>query len=238
MDTLSKSWLTENHIDFEYKRYLLLAYLQSVNENFKEHRLYPQLSDLIGHYRSLLELREGKKNLYENFPGAIKSADMENFSIVYEKIIQDDELMKEIESIIEFSIPQIESHLHTGKKIYDMIEEHFNFFPVGIVPLHSDAGYLFLRDGTKSGTKVFEYQVSIFENANERYRAIRTKFISAYEKSISNTYESIKTNLLQANRQFPNPAAYAVETDMLLPLEETFLPLAKRTLVKHISLVN
>lgn len=238
MDTLSKTWLTEKHIDFEYKRYLLLAYLQSVNENFKEHRLYPPLSDLIGHYRDLLELREGKKNLYENFPGTIKSADLENFSIVYEKIIGDDELMKEIESIIEFSIPQMEQHLRIGKKIYDVIEEHLNFFPVGIVPLQTDAGYLFLRDGTRNDTKVFEYQVSIFENANERYRAIHTKFISTYEKSISNTYESIKTELLQHHREFPNPATYAFETDMLLPLEETFLPLAKRTLVKHISTVN
>jgi len=238
MDTLSKTWLTEKHIDFEYKRYLLLAYLQSVNENFKEHRLYPPLSDLIGHYRDLLELREGKKNLYENFPGAIKSADMENFSMVYEKIIRDDELMKEIETIIEFSIPQMEQHLRIGKKIYDLIEEHLKFFPVGIVPLQTDAGYLFLRDGARSDTKVFEYQVSIFENANERYRAIHTKFISSFEKSLSNTYESIKTELLHHHREFPNPATYAFETDMLLPLEETFLPLAKRTLVKHISAVN
>ena len=118
METLSKTWLTEKHIDFEYKRYLLLAYLQSVNENFKEHRLYPFLSDLIGHYRDLLGLRDGKKNLSENFPGAAKSADMENFRIVYEKIIRDDELMREIEAIIEFSIPQMEQHLKTGKKIY------------------------------------------------------------------------------------------------------------------------
>jgi len=238
METLSKTWLTEKHIDFEYKRYLLLAYLQSVNENFAEQRLYPHLSDLIGHYRDLIELREGKKNLYENFPGNIKTADLENFNIIYEKIIQDDELMKEIEFIIEFSIPQMEQHLRIGKKIYDLIEEHLNFFPVGIVPLQSDSGYLLLRDGTKSDTKVFEYQMSIFESANERYRAIHTKFISSYEKSISNSYESIKTELLQHHKELPNPATYAIETDMFLPLEETFLPLAKRTLVKHISVAN
>jgi hypothetical protein len=238
MDTLSRTWLTEKHIDFEYKRYLLLAYLQGVNENFREHRLYPFLSDLIGHYRDLLQLREGKKNLYENFPTAIKSADMETFSIAYEKIIMDDELMKEIESIIDFSIPQMEQHLRTGKKIYDLLEEHLKFFPIGIVPLQTDSGYLFLRDGMRSDTKVFEYQVSIFESANERYRGIHTKFISSFEKSISNTYESIKTELLQEHPALPNPATYAIETDMLLPLEETFLPLAKRTLVKHISQVN
>lgn len=238
MNTLSRTWLTEKHIDFEYKRYLLLAYLQGVNENFREHRLYPFLSDLIGHYRDLLQLREGKKNLYENFPSAIKSADMETFSIAYEKIIQDDELMKEIESIIEFSIPQMEQHLRIGKKIYDLLEEHLNFFPIGIVPLQTDCGYLFLRDGKRSDTNVFEYQVSIFENANERYRGIHTRFISVFEKSISNTYESIKNELLHEHRSFPNPATYAIETDMLIPLEETFLPLAKRTLVKHISQVN
>jgi hypothetical protein len=238
MDSLSKTWLTEKHIDFEYKRYLLLAYLQTVNENFKEHRLYPFLSDLIGHYRDLLQLREGKKNLYENFPGSIKSADMENFRIVYEKIISDDELMQEIASIIEFSIPQMEQHLRIGKKIYDLIEEHLNFFPVGIVPLKSDAGYLFLRDGAKTDTIVFEYQLSIFESASERYRAIHTRYVEAFEKSISNTYESIKTELLTQYRQLPNPATFAFETDLQLPLEETFLPLAKRTLMKHLAVKN
>ncbi len=33
MADLNKNWLTEKYIDFEYKKYVLLAWLQEVNNN-------------------------------------------------------------------------------------------------------------------------------------------------------------------------------------------------------------
>src|SRR5205085_104604 len=111
---------------------------------------------------------DNKKNLFEKFPERLSRADFERFRIIYEKIVEDDAVMQEIESIIDFSIPQMESYLKEGKKIYDSIEEHFNIFPVGIVPLSNDAGYLFLKLTTETETRVYEYQVSIFEHPDER----------------------------------------------------------------------
>ena len=61
MATLSKNWITEKLIDFEYKKYLLLAYLQQVSGQFDETRLYPSLSELIEHYKNVVSLRENKK---------------------------------------------------------------------------------------------------------------------------------------------------------------------------------
>ena len=124
MQSLSKNWITESHIDFEYKKYMLLAYLQHVSENFEDQRLYPYLADLIEHYRNILLFRDSKKNLLEQFPAQLKGADFESFKLVYEKLTDDDSLMKEIESIVEFSIPQMQSYLKEGKKLYDFIEEH------------------------------------------------------------------------------------------------------------------
>jgi hypothetical protein len=72
MNSLSKNWITENHIDFEYKKYMLLAYLQHVSEDFTETKLYPSLSDLVAHYRNLLSLKESKQNLYDSFPNAFR----------------------------------------------------------------------------------------------------------------------------------------------------------------------
>lgn len=61
MKTLSETWFTEGYIDFELKRYTLLAYLQEVNKYFNQHKLYPQLADLIFHYNNLVSFRENKK---------------------------------------------------------------------------------------------------------------------------------------------------------------------------------
>ena len=36
INKLNKDWLTEGHIDFEYKQYLLLAYFKEVSKAFSD----------------------------------------------------------------------------------------------------------------------------------------------------------------------------------------------------------
>ena len=36
MKSLSETWFAEGYIDFELKKYTLLAYLQEINKNFNE----------------------------------------------------------------------------------------------------------------------------------------------------------------------------------------------------------
>ncbi|MDB5281955.1 MAG: hypothetical protein JWO06_1030, partial [Bacteroidota bacterium] len=60
METLDKNWLTDGLIDFEYKKYLLLSYLQQAGKNFDERKLYPKLSELVEHYKSLQLFKEKK----------------------------------------------------------------------------------------------------------------------------------------------------------------------------------
>jgi hypothetical protein len=235
MQSLNKNWLTENQIDFEYKKYVLLAYLQHVSENFTEHRLYPYLSDLVEHYRQLKSLKDNKQFLYDRFPERLAGTDLEQFRLIYEKMVHDDSIMQEIESILDFSIPQMERYLRDGKKIYDFIEERLKIFPVGVIPLSSENGYLFLADGTSTDTRVYEFHISFFENPVEKYRAIHVSYLTTYEKTLMNTYEAIKSDLLQFNRNLPNPATFVIETELSIPFDETFLPLAKRTLVKRIG---
>lgn len=235
MHTLNKNWITEHQIDFEYKKYVLLAYLQHVSESFTEYKLYPYLSDLVEHYRNLKSLKDNKTSLYNLFPDRVVSADLEQFKIIYEKIVQDDAIMQEIESILDFSIPQMELYLREGKKIYDFVEDRMKVYPVGVIPLNSENGYLFLKEGSSTDTRVYEYHISIFENPTEKYRGIHVCYVCSYEKSLVNTFESIKSDLIRYNRNIPNPAAFVVETDFRIPFEETFLPLAKRVIVKKIA---
>jgi len=235
---LSDNWITEQHIDFEYKKYLLLAYLQHVNERFEEIRLYPALSELVRHYRNLVALRDQKKNLFDSFPEKLTQTDLQHFKLVYEKLCADDQLMQEIQQIITFSIPQFEQHISEGKKIYDFIESKLSIFPVGIVPLHTDAGYFFIRNGEHPQTLVYEYQITIFDQPTERYRAISIQYINAFERTLRNTYENIKRDLIDFNRQLPNPATYVIESELTLPVDDTLLPLAKRSLVKFLHTIN
>lgn len=235
MHTLNKNWITEHQIDFEYKKYLLLAYLQHVSESFTDYKLYPYLGDLVEHYRNLKTLNENKTVLYNLFPERLRSADMEQFKMIYEKIVQDDSIMQEIQDILEYSIPQMERYLREGKKIYDLVEERMKVFPVGVIPLHPESGYLLLKDGSSTDTRVYEFHISIYENPQEKYRGIHVSYLASYEPSLINTFESIKSDLIRYHKNLPNPATFAIETDMAIPFEETFLPLAKRVIVKRIA---
>ena len=234
MGELSKNWLTEKHIDFEYKKYLLLAYLQEVRKNFDATKLYPWLAQLIEHYKTVVSVRDNKQQLQKYFPQRLSGVDASS-GLSYENLLNDDELMQELENIISYAIPQFETSVEEGKSIYDIVEEHVYIQPVGIIPLHPEFGYMFLKGGENSDTNVYEYQITFWETAAEKYKAIHTHFVKAFSKNISTTFQSMKSDLMRENKHMPNPAAYAIESEMMLPLEETFLPIAKRMLVRHLS---
>ncbi len=235
MQKLNPNWITEGIIDFEYKKYILLAYLQHVNKNFNKQKLYPFLPELIFHYQNMISLKKNKEAVFDSFPKKITKIDFEKFVIEYEKTIQDDDYIEDINNIIDFAIPKVKQYLNEGKELYESFEDKLNIFPVGIVALYKDEGYLILKKDQKKDTLVYEYKMSIFENENEKYRGLHINLIKSCQTSITYTYESIKSDLARSNTKFNNPATYAIESPLALPLEETLLPIAKRILVRYIT---
>jgi len=234
MKNLSETWFAEGYIDFELKKYTLLAYLQQVNKYFNENKLYPQLADVIFHYNNLVAFRENKKFLQEHFPKKLTGIQMEKLQFLYEQMVDDDELMKELEEIINYSTSTMKKTITNGTEIYEFIEGKLNITPVGLVPLDINEGYFFLSSGRKN-TWVYYYRLSFFEKHDEKYRSIKTFYIDNQRRSMANTYESIKADLIRHRNELPNPAVYAVEIDLNFPYNETLLPIAKRSLVKYIS---
>lgn len=235
MATLNQNWLTEGMVDFEYKKYLLLAYLQEVSKNFDEKKLYPRLSELVEHYQNIQLFRQQKFSVEKDFPKEISRLDFERFKVEYRETLPDDELIKEIDSIVAFALPEIEGKLGLGRELYEEVENTLEVFPVGILPMRTDEGYFFLSDFLKKLVSVYYYQISIFENAQEKFRGIHAKFLFSYNVSITSTYEQVKYQLMENNAQLPNPATFAVEFKESFPLPETMLPVAKRSLVRYIS---
>jgi hypothetical protein len=235
MTTLTQNWMTDGLVDFEYKKYLLLSYLQEVGKNFDEKKLYPRLSELVEHYNNIKLFKEQKLLAASNFPKEVSRLDFEKFKLEYKEVYGEDELLNEIDSIVDFALPEMESRLGIGQELYEEVEDKMEVFPVGIIPIRTDEGYFFLSDFLKKWVNVYYYQFSIFENAQEKFRGIHTKFLFNYNISISDTYERVKYQLIEQNNQLPNPATYAVEFKESFPLPETMLPVAKRSLVRFIS---
>jgi hypothetical protein len=235
MKSLSETWFADGYIDFELKKYTLLAYLQEVNKYFNDNKLYPQLSDLIFHYNNLVAFRENKKFLQEHFPKRLTGIQIEKLQLLYQQIVEDDEMMKELETIINYSATKMKTAISNGTELYEFIEDKLIIFPVGLIPLDINEGYFFLSEGSYRKTSVYQYRLSIFEKHDEKYRSIRTEFIADWERNMVNSYENIKSELIRGKKDLPNPAVYSIEVDLSYPVEETLLPIAKRSLVRYIS---
>jgi hypothetical protein len=235
MKSLSDTWFADGYVDFELKKYTLLAYLQEVNKYFDQNKLYPQLGDLIFHYNNLVAFRENKKFLQDHFPKRLTGTQMEKLQLLYEQIVEDDDVMQELESIIHYSSAKIKTAISNGAEIYEFIEDKLTISPIGLLPLDVKEGYFFLNDGSAKKTRVYQYRLSIFEKHDERYRSIKTEFVADWQRNLVNTYVNIKSELLRNRTELPNPAVYSIEVALNFPIEETLLPIAKRSLVRHIS---
>jgi predicted DNA-binding transcriptional regulator AlpA len=179
--------------------------------------------------------RENKKFLQEHFPKRLTGIQMEKLQLLYQQMVDDSEMMQELEDIINYAASQMKTAISSGAEIYEFIEDKLVIFPVGIMPLDSNEGYFFLSEGATRNTRVYQYRLSIFEKHDEKYRSIRTEFIAGWERNIANSYENIKAELIRHKTGLPNPAVYSIEVDLTFPVEETLLPIAKRSLVRYLT---
>lgn len=232
---MSKDWLTQGLIDFEYKKYLLLAYLQKARKSFEKVELYPFLADLVFHYRNLLSVKETKTLIRESFPKEISKEELRRLELRFRELVEDDEVMAEVDAIIEFALPKIQDSLKEGTGIYEYVESQCEISPVGVTPLYANEGYLFVTQPPEKETTVYRYQVSIFEDSNEQLRSLNTELVEVVDKRAFYPYERIKLDLIRRYKDMPNPAAFLLVSRMRFPFLETLMPVAKRLFVKHIS---
>lgn len=235
MQYLSETWFADGYIDFELKKYTLLAYLQEINKYFHQNKLYPQLADVIFHHNNLAAFRKNKKYLQEQFPKRLTGIQIEQLQLLYEQMIEDDELMQELDDIIGYAADKMQVTISSGTEIYEFVEDKMTISPVGLIPLDLNEGYLFLSKNDSKETMVYQYRLSIFERHDEKYRSIKTAFIASWRRTMVNSYESIKTELIRNRTELPNPAVYAIDIPLSYPIEETLLPIAKRSLVRYIT---
>jgi len=234
MNELDQNWITEGLIDFEYKKYKLLAYLQSCRESFHESKLYPPLGSLVKHYNNLHELNKSLDQLNAMFPKELRGFDFSKLRLEYERQRLEDENISTISEIMEYAMPTMKEVIDEGREIYDLVEKNIEISPVGIMPVYTQEGYLFMSDKHSTDVHVFQYQHSIIVRSEENLRSLSLEYIAHEVRSIANSFENIKLGLIQRFKNLPQPATYLCLSELRLPLLETLLPVTKRVLLTRI----
>jgi len=232
---LSETWFLEGYIDFELQKYRLLAYLKEVRQNFDSNRLYPQLADIVFHYNNLLSFRNNKHFMQDQFPRRLERISTNNLELVYQRMLADSELMQELEQITSFALEEMQPAIQEGAGIYDFVEQQLQIEPVGIMPLYKNEGYVLVRYGSFSEVRVYNFSITLFEHKDAKYRGIKLEYIDSREKTLANTWEQIKIDIVRSMRALPNPAVYKVEFPFEMPYYETLLPVTRRVLARKIE---
>lgn len=234
MKDLNSNWITEGLLDFEYKKYVLLAYLQSCRKSFNETKLYPPLGDLVRHYHNLHELNHSLEQLQNHFPKDLTGLDITKLKLEYERERTGEDHLKTLSDIMEFAMPTIKNAIGEGREIYELVEKNIEIQPLGIMPAYNQEGYLLIHEDTTADVHVYQYQHSIIVSTQENMRSFTLNYIYKESKSIVNTFEQIKLNLIQRFTELPNPAAYLCISKLRLPLLETLLPVTKRIMLTRV----
>ncbi|TDB66900.1 hypothetical protein [Arundinibacter roseus] len=232
MTKLSSQWLTDGILDFEYKKYVLLAYLQHVKSDFSNQMLFPHLPQLHEHYQSSLSIRQNQRSLRKSFPKSLTDVDWKRLQLIYKEEYEDSPHLEEINGILEFAIPRFSETLQEGKSRLEEVQSALTIAPVGIIPLRSDEGYLFIHRTKSRELSIFRYQMTLFDAQKERM--VQTYPVDSLRKSVHSTYESMKVELTRRFTYMPNPATYLVESPAELPMDETLLPVAKKLMIRYI----
>ncbi len=233
MTKLSSQWLTDGILDFEYKKYVLLAYLQHVRGEFKNQMLFPHLPHVQEHYQSTVTFKKSKNSLRTNFPKDLTGLDPVRLRLMYKELYEDDVHLEHLNEILEFATSQFSTVIREGQSRLDEVEATLQISPIGIIPLRTEEGYLFLYRKVSQETTIFRYQVTLFDAKKERI--MQTHLVDSLRKSYYTTFENLKVELTRRYTQLPNPATYMVESAREYPLNETLLPAARQLMVRYIN---
>ena len=234
---LSHNWLTEGWIDFEYKKYILLNYLNQINEKFYKQKLYPFISQIMNHYQQLIHIKENKSSLQQQFPQKAVGINFQKLALTYETLLKDDEKMDEIEQIIRYAIPQMHHTIQQGKNLYNKVEKSLWIFPVGVNTLYEKEGVLFLQP-LKQKVKIYRYVMGQVlkedQHKKEPYISVYFEYICTEKPSYTEVLEETKRKFLKKYSGLRYSSVFGAVSKKYYPVEETLLPITKRMLAQHI----
>ncbi len=223
-------------IDLEINQYKVLSGLKAYQLEFNKKKLYPSLTDLVSLVNQLQDILTQKSNIEVSFPKKIKEYDLKNKQIIFEKKERIGTNIEFLFQLIQWSLPKIKEVIEEGLAIHEFVEKNLEVKQVGVIPLYKSEGYFIIPDNIESILQIHLFECSLLSTDNEKYRALKTKFVKALENAlIEKSPESIKIELIKEFDNFPNPATFICRTDLDFPFSETIFPIAKRKLMAQLA---
>lgn len=207
MQMLDNDWLTNDPIDFEYKKYLLLAYDQQQLKKFEEKKIYPSFTDIMDKIKIVNEFLNSVK-VFENSKLEIRDIDWVNNKLVYKSALSDPSL-DEIKSIALYSKEILTDLYIKYRNLIDAVDESIVISGCRVEIFNLYDGYIIMKTGKQE--KILEYEV---------YRVLYPQ--PHY------VLKTCKANLKEYYSRRYNKNIFDVVFKEHFPMKESILPLYKK----------
>ncbi|MEP0823011.1 MAG: hypothetical protein HRF44_09180 [Ignavibacterium sp.] len=221
--------------DQESNEYRVLQGLKVLTAEFVHNRLYPALSELIDLLHALKALVQESSSLDQHLPRKLSGINLQEKKLTYDAHPLSGSDFSRVMDLIRWAIPRVEEAVEEGMKIYDFVDENLHIEEVGILPMYKEEGYYFVPENSEEILHLLRYETSLFTSGHEQFRTLKTSIVDSVPRGIvSPSPESIKLDLIERNRDLPNPATFLCETTLEFPFQATILPVAKRKLLSRV----
>ena len=213
-------------LDAELEEYLLLAYMQRVEAQIRDRKLYPWLTEVGKRASQLTELRRRAGELGSSLSGELVGLDLPRAQLL--RAGPDLGPMPEVLASVDRALPELRSALERGNGLREEYRSAISCEPVGLLPIAAQEGWLLLRQGKEAVAYAYEIpRVQAAQVAGAGHVNVRTRYCATFTVGLGYGYWQIKAELVRTG-PLPNPAVFVFEASLELPRIETFLPLAKR----------
>ncbi len=153
--------------------------------------------------------------------------------IDYKSELPDDPLLDEVDEIVDFALPRFNATLTEGRQRWDDLAATLTLEPVGLMPLRPDEGYLFVHYATSTDLSIYQYRLTLYDDLAPGGRLVHWQLRERTQRTVGTTFERLKLDLIR-RYNLPNPAAFRLESQRLMPEQETLLPIAQQLLNRAI----
>jgi hypothetical protein len=233
---LDPEWIYQDPIDFEHKKYKLLAYLQKCDKRFDELKIYPDFVELSLHLANLQSISKEKTMLTTN--KKFKSCDDE---ILFKELIPkkipklDDAEQLEIDKTVRYSGEKIYEAFNIAKSIWTIAQDAISVqIKKNKDRLEDGMGYIYFRRRSDEKLLVWEYEIkkeADYELSTKAYLNLIFSG-SSDEKTFTDIIEEKST--WNHTEYFKDIPVFEVKSSQEFPFEETFIPMMKRQLMSYV----
>ena len=233
---MNTDWVFQEPIDFEHKQYVLLDFLQKMDKQLQNLKLYPNFQQISLHLASINLITE--KGQYLTLTRLLKDPDDE---ILISDLLANSlplftkEEILEIYKVCLYSNDRIKDFFNQAKALWDVANDSISIEPIqNSKNIEPKEGLFFIKDNGL--THLYEFTVKPIKKGVVDTKCVIKKVCICEEDSFEEKLSEVKKSLIKNINDpkiYKNLIVFKVHHTEQFPFKETLLPISKRKVMNY-----